>query len=117
MLARQLEALAARNDELRAVEVAQGRDRVRGLREQVLGVVEQEQHPLALQHLGQDVLERPVRLLDHIERARRVPEHDLWVAESGERHPPDTVGEVVRGLRRGLEGEARLAGAAGAGQG
>ena len=114
MLARELEALTARDDELRPVEVAERGDRAGGGREQVLGVVEQDQHPLAAEHLREHVLERPVGLLDHVERLRRLPEHERRVAERGERHPPDALGEVVRGLGGGLEREPGLAGAAGA---
>ena len=102
VLARELEALAARDDELRAVEVAQGGDRVGGVREQVLGVVEHEQHPLAVEHLRQHVLERPVGLLDDVEHARRVPEYEPGVTEGRQRHEPDALGEVVRSLRCGL---------------
>src|SRR5215475_926816 len=83
---------------------------------QVLGIVEQEQQSLARQRLCHYVLERAVGLLDHVERARDVPEYQSCVAEGGERHPPDAFAEVIRGLRGRLEGEPRLAGAAGPGQ-
>ena len=48
--------------------------------------------------------------------ARCARQNELGVAERGERHPEDAVGEVVDELGRGLEGEPRLAGAAGAGE-
>ena len=116
LLARELQPLAARDDELRPAEVAERRDRAGGVREQVLGVVEQQEHPLAAEHLREHVLDRPAGLLDHVERLRRVPEHERRVAQRGERDPPDAVVEAVRGLGRGLEREPGLAGAAGAGE-
>ncbi len=89
---------------------------VGGLREKVLGVVEHEQHPLAVQHLGHYLAEWPVGLLDDLERPRGMPEHEARVSKGGEWHPPDAVGELVGCLRGSLEREPRLAGAAWPGQ-
>ena len=44
-------------------------------------------------------------------------EHEVTVRERRERHPPDAVREGLGGFGRGLEREARLPGATGAGQG
>ena len=116
VLAGELQTLTAGDDELRTVEIAQGRDRSGHVREQVLGVVEHEEHLLAVQHLGEHPLDRPVRLFDDVESARGVPEDEAWVPKSGERHPPDAVGKLVANLCCGLERKSGLPGSTRPGQ-
>ena len=74
----------------------------------MLGIVEEEKHPLAGQHLGEDVLERAVGLLDHVERPRGLPEHERRVAKRRKRDPPDAVGIGVSGEGGGLQCEPGL---------
>ena len=74
----------------------------------MLGIVEEEKHPLAGQHLGEDVLERTVGLLDHVERPRGLPEHQRRVAKRRKWDPPDAVGIGVSGEGGGLQCEPGL---------
>ncbi len=109
MLGAHAEALPAGHEEL---QVGAGREQagdVRGSSDEVLEVVEQQQQPLA-----GDVLGEPLLCADCL---RRALEHELWIADGGERDPVDAVRERVGGLRSRLEAEPRLAGAAGADEG
>ena len=83
----------------------------------MLGIVEEEKHPLAGQHLGQDVLEWAVGLLDHVERPRGLPEHERRVAKRRKRDPPDAIGIGVSGEGGGLQCEPGLPCPTGPGEG
>jgi hypothetical protein len=117
LLSCQLQPLTARHDQLGAAQVAKRRDRLGGIREQMFGIVDHEEHPLAAEQLCQHVLECAAGLLDHVERLRGVPKHERGVAQRRERHPPDAVVELVRCLGCSLEREPGLTRAAGAGEG
>jgi hypothetical protein len=93
------------------VQVRAGAEDVREAlcrRDQVLEVVEQEQQAPVRDVLGETVL-GPQRLGSGLE-------HELRIAKGCEWNPEDTVGVIIGGFRSGLQGEPRLAGAAGSGQ-
>ena len=77
--------------------------------EDVLEVVEQQQHALLV-----DVLGDPVGCPQGPPDRRQ---NERWFAEGRKRNPEDPIDEVVDELSRNLERQARLAAAAGAGQG
>ena len=109
LLAREVERLAARDDQ---AEVGAGRKWAGescGRVEEVLEVVEEQEEVLVGDVLGEAVVgsDGPSCFL----------EHEGGVAQRCERHPEDAVGVVVAGCGRGLQGEPGLAGAAGAGEG
>ncbi len=110
MLTLQLQELSARDDD---VEVGTCRQQVsqpaRSV-QQVLEVVQQEQHA----HVAD---ERPERLLARPEGLSGLVEDEARIAHWSERHPEDTVGILVGRLRRSLQRQPCLAGAAGAGEG
>jgi hypothetical protein len=101
--------LAARHEHGRTAGVAEPGDDVRDCRQQVLGVVEQEQPPRAADPCDDRVEQRPARLLGHIERLRERHDGVRRIAQRRQRDPGDAVGERVGRGRRRLDREPRLA--------
>ena len=117
MLALQTKALPARDDERRPRDIAETSDLVRDVREEMLGVVEQEQRPLPVEPRRDRVREiEPGQLLDG-ERVRERRHDVVRAPERCERHPPDAVRIGLGRLGHGMHGEARLAGSTGAREG
>ena len=112
MLALQLQPLPARHEQLRPARFAKPRDVPRKLRQQVLGVVDQQQRALGGERVGERLLERDSRPLPHVERLRDGVERESRVPKRSERHPPDAVGHVLGHLGRGLQSQTGLPGAA-----
>ena len=97
----EVEPFAARGQH---VSVEGGDDRS-CLGQELLEVVEQEQHPAAAQERT-EVLLRPDRRPD-----RRL--HERRIRQRGQGDEPHAVGEVVDDVRRSLQGQARLPGSTG----
>ena len=116
VLALQLQPLPARHEQLRPARLPEPRDVGRNLRQQVLGVVEQQQRALRGERVGERLLERDSRTFAHVERLRDRVERERRIAKRRERDPPDAVGQVLGQLGRGLERQTRLPGAAGPGE-
>ena len=114
MLALQLKPLPARHEQLRPAELAEACDLARDLRQQVLGVVDQQERPLRGQCVDERLLDREAGALPHLERLRDGVERERRVAKRGERNPPDAVGDILGDLRRGLQRQPRLPCPAGA---
>ena len=117
VLALQLQPLSARHEESRPVGLAEAGDLVRDLRQQVLGVVDQQERPLRGERIDERLLDGEPGALPHVERLRDRIERQRGVAHRSERDPPDAVGEILGDLGRGLQRESRLPRPAGAGQG
>ena len=88
----------------------------RDLRQQVLGVVDQQERPLRGERVDERLLEREAGALPHVERLRDRVERERRVAQRGERDPPDAVGDVLGDLGRCLQRQPRLPRPAGAGE-
>ncbi len=69
----------------------------------LLEVVEQEEHPLRADRVDEDVDRRARRVVGGSERPRDRRGHERWVADGLERDEPDPVRVGVRGRRRDLQ--------------
>ncbi len=85
-------------------------------RDQVLAVVDDQQHLAVLRVLHQRLDDRAPRLLLHAEHRRDRLRHEPRVRHRRELDEPDAVGVVVDDLGADLQRQSRLADAAGAGQ-
>ena len=86
-------------------------------RDEVLAVVEEEQELLAAEGGDEPVDEWPLAGLRHLEGAGNRGQHQGWIAQRGQIDEDDAVGERARHLVRDRQRQARLADAAGTGQG
>ena len=108
MLAGEPERLAARRDEPQVGAGGEELGERRGRFEELLEVVEHEQHPPVADVLGRRALSA--------EGGADRREDELGVVEGLQADPPDAVLVLVRDLGPGLHGEPRLARATRAGQ-
>ena len=116
VLALELEALPAGDDQCGAGDVAKLRDPRRHVGHEMFGVVEHEQCALSAETRRQALFELLARLLFHGECLCDGGGHEPRVAERRQRHPPDAVGKRVRCFRSRVDREPRLARATGAGE-
>ena len=86
----------------------------RDLRQQMLGVVDQQERPLRGKCVDERLLDREAGALPHVERLRDRVERERRVAQRGERDPPDAVGNVLGDLGCRLQRQPRLPCPAGA---
>jgi hypothetical protein len=83
------------------------------MREEMLDVVEQDERALAGECRGDRVGEPATGLLLNLERLCDDGQEERGIANRRQRDPPQAVREALGRLRRRLEGEPRLPGAAG----
>ena len=83
----------------------------------VLEVVEDEQGILPLQEVRDPLQERSMAGLTHVQRLRDRREDQGGVTDGGQRHEPDPIGKVPRGLLGDPQGEPGLADPTGSGEG
>ena len=116
-LDREAQGRPARHEQL---ECGAGREKSRDGRcgaNHLLEVVQHEQQPAPAQRFCQCVEQVGARYLSDSRGLRDLGRHERSIRDGSERHEGDAVRELRRDLRRHLERESRLAGAAGAGQG
>ena len=115
---RDLHPFPARDEEGRTGRLRKElRDVGRDPREEMLGVVEHDEVSLPAEPSRQRLREWGLRLLGDLQGERDPGEGEVTVRERRERHPPDPVGEGLGRFGGGLEGEARLPGPTGTGEG
>ncbi len=93
------------------------RERIRRLGEEVLGVVEEHERPLPEHPLRHRLGQRLPGLVAYLERPGDGRKEQSGITERREGDPNQPVRVVIRGRCSGLEGEPRLTGAAGTGEG
>ena len=103
LLALELQPLPARHEQGHGGRLQQSRDVGRGLRQQVLGVVEEHELPLAREGVDDGVRQGAVGFLLEPQRLRHGGDDEGRVAERRERHPDEPVRETLGGLRAGLQ--------------
>ncbi len=100
---------------------AQRVDERRDVVGEMLAVVERQQHPLWREHGGDGVGRRSIRAEHRVQNARHRRRHQRAIGQRRQLDPPDAVRKVGRALDGELRGhglrDARLADAAGAGDG
>ena len=94
-----------------------GVDQRRRRLEQVLAVVDHQQHALVFQLLRHRLQQRPARLFAHAQHLRGLGRHERAVAQRREVDEPDAVGKLAGHLGRHLQAQPRLAQPAHAQQG
>jgi hypothetical protein len=110
LLSGKVQAFSRRHhDDHRRTRGHEGRQRVAGLREQVLHVVDQDEQPTARESPREVVHRHPARVLGDAERLRDGRQHERRIPQRRQRYPEHAVGKVVGYIGSGLQGEPRLA--------
>jgi hypothetical protein len=116
LLGLKLQAFATRDEHGRPARRDQLRDLLGRLGQEVLGVIEQEQHSLSSELGPERLAQIATGLLFQFERPSDGGEEEVGAAEGRERHPANSVRVAIGCLGGGLQRKSRLPGSARAGQ-